>query len=107
MGSIQGAAIVCPSCGRDLGAPKPPKTSAWKLGAPSAIVLTFLSTCGIAIHIHNEIEAIRALAFELPITFLFWWLVCTCLVWIWRGITALLKSIQLGLVAQWLKNLLW
>jgi hypothetical protein len=69
-------------------------------------VLTFLSTCGIAIHVHNEIEAIRGLALEVPITFLFWWLVCTVVVWVWRAISAALKSLQHGLVAQWLKNLL-
>jgi hypothetical protein len=102
----QEAAIVCWSCGRALQAPKADEKSAWKLSATGAIGLTFLSTCGIAVHIDNEFDAIRSLVFDLPITFLLWWLVCTFLVWVWRTAAVAINSIRQSAVAQWLKSLL-
>lgn len=102
----QEAAILCWSCGRDLQAPKAVQTSVWKLSATGAVGLTFLSTCGIAINIDNEFEAIRSLVLDLPVTFLFWWLICTFLVWVWRTVAAALNSIRQSGVGQWLKSLL-
>lgn len=89
-----------------MQASMPAMTSAWKLSATSAVGLTLLSTCGIAAHVDNEVEAIRSLVLEVPLTFLFWWLVCTFLVRAWRTIAAIFNSVQESPVAQWLKNLL-
>ena len=72
----------------------------------SAVVLTLLSTCGIAIRVHNEFEALRGLSFDLPVTFLFWWLVCTFLVWMGRTLEAALHRTRYGWVTQWLRDLL-
>lgn len=100
------AAVVCRVCGRDLPAPTPAKLSAWKRSVAGAVGLTLLSTCGIAVYIDNEFEAIRGLAFDLPLTFVFWWLVCTFLVWAWRTIETTLQNTRYAQVTQWLRDLL-
>lgn len=60
--------------------------SIWRQTATSAVGLTLLATCAIAIDVRNPIEAIGNLLFSVPVTFLFWWLVCTFIVWLWRAI---------------------
>jgi len=71
--------------------PIPPNQAAepvsiWRQSATGAVALTLLATCAIAIDVRNPIEALGNLLFTLPVTFLFWWLVCTFIVWLWRAI---------------------
>jgi hypothetical protein len=61
-------------------------TSIWRQSTTPAVALTLLATCGIAINVHNPVEAIGNLLFSVPVTFLFWWLICTFIVWLWRAI---------------------
>ena len=67
--------------------------SIWRHGSTGALVLTFLSTFGISINVHNPIEAIGNLLFSVPVTFLFWWVVCSFLVWVWRKLGNLFRPI--------------
>jgi len=69
--------------------------STWRQSATGAVFLTLLATCAIAIDVHNPIEAMGNLLFSVPVTFLFWWVICTFLVWGWRkfvNFLAILKS---------------
>ena len=95
--------MICRYCGRDLQAPKFAQLSLWKRSAMGAVVLTFLSTCGLAVYVNNEFEAVKSLAFDVPITFVLWWFVCTFLVWIWGRIAMTVLYSQL---VQWLRDLL-
>ena len=78
----------------DEGQPAPPAEfneessdlSIWRETTTPAVALTLLATCGIAIDVHNSIEALGDILFTVPVTFLFWWLVCTALLWLWRVI---------------------
>jgi len=58
--------------------------SIWRQSASGAVALTLLATCVIAVNVHNPIDALGNLLFTVPVTFLFWWLVCTFIVWLWR-----------------------
>jgi hypothetical protein len=64
----------------------PAPVSIWRQSASGAVALTLLATCAIAINVHNPIEAMGNLLFTVPVTFVFWWLVCTFIVWLWRVI---------------------
>jgi len=52
----------------------------------AALALTLLASCAIAINVHSPMEAIGNILFTVPVTFLFWWLICTFIVWLWRAI---------------------
>ena len=61
-------------------------TPVWRRSATPAVALTLLTSCGIAINVQNPVEAVGNLFFTVPVTFLFWWLICTFLLWLWRAI---------------------
>ena len=60
--------------------------SIWRQSTTAAVALTLLATCGIAINVHNPVEALENMLFTVPVTFLFWWILCTFLLWLWRVI---------------------
>ena len=66
--------------------------SIWNQGATGAVALTLLASCGIAINIHNPIEALGNLLFTVPVTFFISWGICTFLLWIFRKLGHLLES---------------
>jgi hypothetical protein len=72
----------------------PAPVSIWRQSATGALVLTLLATCGLAVNIHNSIQAIGNILFVVPVTFLFWWLVCTFLVWLWRKLVNFLAMVK-------------
>ena len=73
----------------------PALESIWRQSTTSAVLLMLLTSCVMAIDVHNPIEALGNILFTVPVTFLFWWIVCAFLVWVWR---------KLGdLFAAWLK----
>jgi len=61
-------------------------TSIWRQSTTPALALTLLTSCGIAVNVHNPVEAVGNLLFTVPVTFLFWWLICTFLLWLWQDI---------------------
>jgi len=77
----------------DLSPPKPAEfteenqsASIWSQGATGAIALTLLASCGIAINVHNPIEALGNILFTVPLTFFISWGICTFILWLWRVI---------------------
>jgi hypothetical protein len=62
--------------------------SAWATGAKIAAVLTVLAAIGsIARYSNASVELIGDLTIGAVANFIFWWLVCTFLVWVYRKIT--------------------
>jgi len=51
-----------------------------------------LTSCVMAIDVHNPIEALGNILFTVPVTFLFWWIVCAFLVWVWRKLRLILEA---------------
>jgi len=62
----------------------PARLSIWRQSTIGALALTLLASCAIAINVHNPIDAIGNILFTVPVTFLFCWVVCAFLVWVWR-----------------------
>ena len=57
-----------------------------------ALALTLLASCAIAVNVHNPIEALGNIFFTVPVTFLFSWVVCAFLVWVWRRLGRMLEA---------------
>jgi hypothetical protein len=77
----------------DLAPPKPAEftedsqtASIWSQGATGAVALTLLASCGIAINIHNPIDALGSILFTVPVTFFISWGICTFILWLWQVI---------------------
>jgi hypothetical protein len=70
----------------------PAPVSIWRQSTTGALALTLLASCAIAINVHNPIEAIGNIIFTVPVTFLFLWVVCTFLVWIWRKLGRMVET---------------
>jgi len=92
----QEEAMICQSCGRDLQSPTTTQTkderkavppcqpSAWRQGALGAAAFTILTAGAAIAGASNSSELTRGLVIGTPISFLFFWLVCTFIVWAWR-----------------------
>jgi hypothetical protein len=83
----------------DLTPPKPAEftedsqtASLWSQGATGAVALTLLASCGIAINIHNPIDALGNLLFTVPVTFFIAWGICTFLLWVYGKLVPLLEA---------------
>ena len=83
----------------DLSPPKPADfmedsqtASIWSQGATAAVALTLLASCGIAINIHNPIEALGNLLFTVPVTFFISWVICAFMVWVFRKLNRALEA---------------
>ena len=72
--------------------PPPAPESIWRQSTTGALGLTLLASCAIAINVHNPIDAIGNLIFTVPVTFVFWWVVCAFLVWVWRKLGDIVES---------------
>jgi hypothetical protein len=77
----------------ELSCPQPverkedfPGESLWRQSATGAVALTLLASCGIAINVHNSVEALGNILFTVPVTFFFCWVICTFLLWLWQVI---------------------
>ena len=62
-----------------------PNMPLWRQAVMPAAALTLLTSCVIAIDVRNPIEALGNLMVTVPITFLFWWLICTFFLWLWEA----------------------
>jgi hypothetical protein len=71
----------------------PEPVSIWRQSATGAVALTLLASCVMAINVHNPNEALGNLLFSVPIAFLFWWVVCSFIVWLWRAMLNRIKII--------------
>lgn len=83
----------------DLSPPKPAEftedsqmASIWSQSATGAVALTVLASCGIAINIHNTIDALGNLLFTVPITFFISWVICAFLIWALRKLEGMLEA---------------
>ena len=70
----------------------PELASIWRQSTTSAVLLTLLASCVMAIDVHNPIEALGNLLFTVPVTFLIWWGICAFLVWVWRKLGELFAA---------------
>jgi hypothetical protein len=77
----------------DLSPPQPADrteesqaASIWSQSGTAAVALTLLASCGIAINIHNPIDALGNILFTVPVTFFVSWVICTFILWLWRVI---------------------
>jgi hypothetical protein len=83
----------------DLSPPKPADfmedsqtASIWSQSATAAVGLTLLASCGLAVNIHNPIDALENLLFTVPVTFFILWVICAFLVWVFRKLSRLLEA---------------
>jgi hypothetical protein len=70
----------------------PELVSIWRQSTTSAVALTLLASCVMAINVHNPIEALGHLLFTVPVTFFGWWVVCAFLVWVGRKLGRILET---------------
>jgi hypothetical protein len=70
----------------------PAPDSIWRQSNTSAVLLTVLASCAIAIDVHNPVEALGNLFFTVPVTFLFCWVICAFLIWVWRTLGRISKG---------------
>jgi hypothetical protein len=77
----------------ELSPPKPAdfteenqSASIWSQSATGAVALTLLASCGMAINIHNTIDALGSILFTVPVTFFISWAMCAFSLWMWRAI---------------------
>jgi len=59
---------------------------AWKQGAKASAVLTGIGVVATMVSAPNQTELIGRLVSGIPLGFLFWWVVCTVIVAVWRAL---------------------
>ena len=96
---IQDEAIVCRYCGRDIPNASDSKPqvkakelpSVWAQGKKGSAVLSVLYVIGILVSFSNSSstsELVGGLTIGLIVYFLFWWVICTGIVWLWMKLRA-------------------
>ena len=90
---IQEEAVVCPHCERALESPKVAETqeekkaaefvrpSVWLRGAMGAAAFTVLVIFAAVLQPSDPLILAKKILFITPINFLFFWLICTFIVW--------------------------
>jgi hypothetical protein len=98
---IHDAAIVCRYCGRHLQLAEPLEreqitepfaliqSSVWITGAKAAALVTILAGIGLIINDHGRVDLAGNLLFGIPVAYLFLWVICGFLVWLWRKVGAI------------------
>jgi hypothetical protein len=87
----QDEAVICHYCWREIPQSINPSPSGktkqfvWVTGASWAAIFTALAAIGAAIRYYNSPdELLRSLAIGTIPSFIFWWLICTFITWVWR-----------------------